>query len=318
MRCPGLLLACALIRTHPSLVAQELLPFSVFNHLPNGEVQIEVANESNGPYRLEVASALPNWQGWITASGSSPHTDAAAPYLPARFYRAVGLEAGNPITGDHLPTENGEAVLHPIEHASVVLSWNGLTIYVDAVGSTTLYTGLPGADLILVTHSHGDHYNSSTIAAVRNPGAPIIAPPEVINLLSRSLREGAISLSNHGTTNLLGLTVEAIPAYNSRHPQGAGNSYVLGLGGKRVLFSGDTEDVPEMRALTGIDVAFLCMNLPFTMSVEAAASAVRDFQPRVVYPYHYRNQDGSFANLQSFKQMVGTDQGVEVRIRDWY
>ena len=118
---------------------------------------------------------------------------------------------------------------------------------------------------------------------------------------------------------MAGVKIEAIAAYNLAaerqryHPKGRGNGYVLTLGDKRVYVSGDTEDVPEMRALKDIDVAFLCMNLPFTMTVEQAAGAVRAFRPKVVYPYHCRGSD-----LEKFRQLVGTEPGVEVRLRDWY
>ena len=112
-----------------------------------------------------------------------------------------------------------------------------------------------------------------------------------------------------------------MPAYNltsSYHPKGVGNGYVLTLGGRRVYLSGDSEDIPEMRSLQDIDVAFVCMNVPFTMPVDKASSAVRDFRPRVVYPYHYRNQAGSLADLSGFKRQVGNDLGSEVRLRNWY
>jgi L-ascorbate metabolism protein UlaG (beta-lactamase superfamily) len=128
-------------------------------------------------------------------------------------------------------------------------------------------------------------------------------------------------LPNGASTNLLDLTIEAMPAYNltaSLHAKGAGNGYVVALGGKRIYLSGDTEDIPEMRALRDIDVAFVSMNLPYTMSVPKAVSAVREFRPKVVYPYHYRNADRSLADLEGFKQQVGTDLGIEVRLRPWY
>jgi len=104
-----------------------------------------------------------------------------------------------------------------------------------------------------------------------------------------------------------------VPAYNSNHPKGRGNGYVLTIGGKRIYMSGDTGDIPETRALQDIDVSFVCMNLPFTMSVDQASDVVRAFRPKVVYPYHY-----SQSNVNSFKQKVGTDLGVEVRLRKWY
>ncbi|HXT41765.1 MAG TPA: MBL fold metallo-hydrolase, partial [Candidatus Angelobacter sp.] len=102
------------------------------------------------------------------------------------------------------------------------------------------------------------------------------------------------------------------------HLKGVGNGYVLAIGEKRIYMSGDSEDITEMRGLQDIDVAFVCMNVPFTMTIAKAVSAVRQFRPKVVYPYHYRNQDSSLANLNAFKQQVGTDLNVEVRLRKWY
>ena len=115
-----------------------------------------------------------------------------------------------------------------------------------------------------------------------------------------------------------GISIEGVPAYNSNHPLGTCNAYVLTIGGKRIFISGDTGDTPEMRALPNIDAAFLCMNIPFTMNITTAASVVRAFRPAIVFPYHCRNQDNSDADLNSFKQQVGTDLGIEVRNRTWY
>jgi L-ascorbate metabolism protein UlaG (beta-lactamase superfamily) len=116
----------------------------------------------------------------------------------------------------------------------------------------------------------------------------------------------------------MGMTIEAVPAYNDNHPRGNGNGYVVTIGGKRIYISGDTGNTPEMRALPNIDVAFLCVNLPFTMSVTDAAGALRAFRPRVVYPYHYRNSGGTFSDLEALRQMIGTDLGIELRARRWY
>ena len=129
-------------------------------------------------------------------------------------------------------------------------------------------------------------------------------------------------MENGGSTTWNDLTIDAIPAYNMTegrldfHPEGRDNGYVLTLAGFRVYISGDTEDVPEMRALENIDLAFVCMNLPFTMDAEAAASAVRDFAPAFVYPYHYRGRDGGTQDPEAFAEMVGD--ASEVRMGDWY
>ena len=182
------------------------------------------------------------------------------------------------------------------------------------------YTGLPKADLILVTHDHGDHFNTAAIDAVRGPGAVIIATKTVYNGLSVAQKNIVIVLTNGVVTNVMGLTVEAMPAYNisnSNHPLGVGNGYVLTIGGKRIYIAGDTEDVPAMRALTAIDVAFVPINRPYTMFLSNAVSAVREFRPKIVYPYHYYPSTPT-TDLNLFKRQVGTDLGVEVRLRKWY
>jgi L-ascorbate metabolism protein UlaG (beta-lactamase superfamily) len=146
-----------------------------------------------------------------------------------------------------------------------------------------------------------------------------VCPAAVAEQMTPDLRKNAAILTNGQTSELLGVKLEAIPMYNLTpdrlkfHSKGRGNGYVVTLGGKRIYLSGDTEDIPEMRALKNIDVAFICMNLPYTMTVEQAAQAVRAFKPRIVYPYHYRGSD-----LNKFKELVGTDAGVDVRLRDWY
>jgi L-ascorbate metabolism protein UlaG (beta-lactamase superfamily) len=141
----------------------------------------------------------------------------------------------------------------------------------------------------------------------------------VAKQLPADLQSRATVLTNGETKTVAGITITGVPMYNttaarmSYHSKGRGNGYVVAFGDKRVYLSGDTEDIPEMRALKNIDVAFVCMNLPYTMTVDQAASAVREFKPKIVYPYHSRNSD-----VEKFKTLVGTDAGVEVRLRDWY
>ena len=205
-----------------------------------------------------------------------------------------------------------------MNHASFVLRWDNTFIYNDPVGATATYTGLPRPNLMLVSHSHGDHFSATTLDALQQSGTLIIAPAAVYSSLSQKLKALAIPLANGQQTNVLGLNVEAIPAYNANHPKGAGNAYVVTLDGRRFFMSGDTGNTAEMRALTGIDVAFVCMNVPFTMTIPDALNAVRGFKPRVVYPYHYRNQDGTQADLAGFKRQLGDQPGTEVRLRAWY
>ena len=294
----------------------------------NGEVLIQQTTTAGQYFRVEASTDLQAWTPLVTllSGGVLQHTDSAAPYFPQRFYRIANLTGNAILTGDHLVTSAGDAVIHPVNHASFVMSWNGKMIYGDPVGAASLYSSFPKADLILISHSHSDHYSNTTLAAVVNAGAQIVAPQAVYNGMTAALKAmttvmltgQAIPANNTPPQSLMGVTIEAIPAYNANHPLGTGNGYVLNLGGKRIFQSGDTGDTPEMRALTNIDASFVCMNVPFTMTVASAAGVVRAFRPRVVFPYHYRNQDNSLADLNSFKQQVGTDLGIEVRLRTWY
>ena len=297
------------------LAGQEAPQFSGIQRLTNNEVLLQLKASAGLYYRIETSTSLPQWNALFTllSTGTNQYTDSAAPYLGARLYRALQLTGTNILTGDHLATDDGDVVIHPINHASFVMSWNGRTIYNDPVGGAAPFQGLPRADLILVSHSHGDHFDVSTLNAVKGSNAVIVAPQAVFNSMSAALKSLTTVLTNGAITNIMGLTIDAVPAYNSNHPKGSGNGYVLTIGGKRIYMSGDTGDIPEMRALQDIDVSFVCMNLPFTMSVDQASDVVRAFRPKVVYPYHY-----SQSNVNSFKQQVGTDLGVEVRLRKWY
>jgi len=223
------------------------------------------------------------------------------------------------LDGDHIATADGDLIIHPINHASFVMGWKDKTIYVDPVGGGNRFDGLPKPDLILVTDIHGDHQNNETLEAVTGDKTAIVAPSAVAEKLPEKSRNQTVVLANGETKSVAGISVEAVPMYNltaerlKYHDKGRGNGYVVTLGGKRVYISGDTEDIPEMRALKNIDVAFVCMNLPYTMTEEQAASAVREFKPKIVYPYHYRGSDTG-----RFQKLVGSDSGVEVRLRDWY
>lgn len=304
-------------------LTQESGRFNLIEERANGDVALAFTAPAGEGWRLDTSGNLTDWEGWVSfkSRGVNEHLDGGAVYREERFYRAVALAANLTLVGDHVPTSKGDLVVHPVNHASLVLGWNGRTIYVDPVGGAAQYQGLPRADLILVTHQHGDHFHAATLEGVRGPEVVMLAPQAVYSAMSTSLKSVTTVLANGVETNLLDLTVQAVPAYNlttSNHPQGVGNGYVITLGGKRLYVSGDTEDIPEMRALQNIDVAFVCMNVPYTMNVTKAISAVREFRPKVVYPYHYRNQDGSFADLETFKNRVGTELGIEVRERAWY
>ena len=296
--------------------------FTGVRQTSNREIVLSVSAPPGRAYRIESALGLPEWHGLYTfptnAATSLQYTDSAASYLAARYYRAVRLEGSNIVSGDHLVTNDGEVVIQPRNHATFVMQWNGKMIYCDPV-PTASYTGLPKADLILITHSHSDHFNTATIDTVRGAGAAIIAPLTVYTSLTPAQKAIATVLGYGESTNVQGVAVDALYAYNSYHsPLGFGNGYVLTIGGSRIYISGDTGNAPEIRALTNIDVAFVCMNQPYTMTVAEATNAVRAIRPKVVYPYHYRDASGAISNAATFKQWLGTDLGIEVRLRSWY
>jgi L-ascorbate metabolism protein UlaG (beta-lactamase superfamily) len=288
----------------------------------DGDMTVRMPVPSGSLRRIEASSNLQQWQtlATITSNGTAEFRDSAAVYHRSRHYRFTEAPASGAFPGDHFPTTSGDAIIRPINHATFLIRWNNLTIYCDPVGATSLYTGLPKANVILITHSHSDHWSSTTTGNQRNPdGCAIFAPQAVHTAMSATLKALTTVMNNGATTTTSGgLGIEAIPAYNSNHPPGSGNGYILTLGGKRLYFSGDTGDIPETRALQNIDIAFLCMNIPYTMDVNAAVAVVRAFRPRTIYPYHYRNQNGSFADLRRFEDLVSTDLGIEVRSRPWY
>jgi len=292
------------------------LSFTRIEVLTNHEARLRLDTLTGTSARIDVSTNAIDWNGFMTvAAGLLTLTDTFAPYAPTRYYRAEQLDA-TAFTGDHLPTTNGDAVIHPVAHATFLLSWNGLTIYNDPTNVS--YIGFPKADLIFIGHEHNDHFQPTVLPNIKATAGKIVTTQTVYNLLSTTLKASTIVLHNGDSTNLLGIQIDAIPAYNANHPQGMGNGYVLTMGGKRIYMSGDTGDIPATRALQNIDVAFLCMNVPYTMTVNQAAAVTRAFVPKVVYPYHFRNQDGTFANLMTFKNLVATDLGIEVRIRKWY
>jgi L-ascorbate metabolism protein UlaG (beta-lactamase superfamily) len=226
------------------------------------------------------------------------------------------LAAANAATETQtFPTSAGPVKVTPLYHASTLIEAGGQTIYLDPA-KPAKFSGLPKADLILITDIHGGHMDPESIKEISKPGTEILAPPAVVQTVTT-----AKPIANGETKIWQAWSIEAIPAYNIKrgpepgklfHDKGRGNGYVLTYGGKRFYFSGDTEGVPEMRALKNIDVAFVCMNLPYTMPPEEAADAVKAFRPKIVIPYHYRGSD-----LKVFqKALEGT--GIEVRILNWY
>lgn len=225
-------------------------------------------------------------------------------------------------SGDMFSTNAGDITIHPVSHASFIMETPVGTIYIDPVGDPAAYADFPRPDLILITHEHGDHYKPETLAALVGDSTQMITNRAVYELLPEGLKGKASQIANGEKSMFKSLNIEATPAYNLTeerlkfHPKGRNNGYVLTFDGFRVYISGDTEDIPEMRALKDIDLAFVCMNLPFTMDVKAAASAVAEFKPGVVYPYHYRGRDGGTQDPKEFAKLIGD--AAEVKFGEWY
>lgn len=220
------------------------------------------------------------------------------------------------------PPTDAEPVVKPISHATMALTWKGLTIITDPVGDITEYQGIK-PDIILITDIHSDHLSTTTLKAIMGTAA-IIVPQAVEDLLPKEIADRTEVLKNNERKDVKGFSIMATPMYSvpesadARHTKGRGNGYLIERDGYRVYVAGDTGGTPEMRALTDIDIAFIPMNLPFTMTVDEAADAVKAFKPRVVYPYHYRGQDG-LADVARFKTLVEqANVGTKVILLDWY
>lgn len=227
-------------------------------------------------------------------------------------------------TFDAVPAANGRIIIQPIVHASLVLGYNELTIYVDPTGGAKNYEGLKPPDMIVVTDIHGDHFDPKTIAAIRRASTIIVVPKAVADKMPDSMKTKVVILNNGDKSTQGGIGITALPMYNlpesptAMHTKGRGNGYVLAIGGKYIYISGDTQGIPEMRALRNIDIAFVCMNLPYTMNVDEAADAVLAFKPKTVYPYHYRGQ-GGLSDVNAFKAKVEAgDKNIKVVQKNWY
>ena len=302
--------------------AQNTPGFTSIQPLANREMALRFTAPAGQVWRMESAAAVSTnpaaWSGLILfqSSNLNLHADSAAPLLDRRYYRARQITNGPGVLGDVMACSPGEAVFQPLGHASLAILWNDTMIYVDPTNAATYASRLPPANLILLTHNHSDHFSTASIDLLRTNGTLILAPPATYNNLTAAQKPLAGQLTNGSTTNLLGLSIAAVPAYNtknSNHPKGAGNGYILTLGARRVLISGDTDDTPELRAVTNIDAAFLCMRPTYTMTMEEAAAVARVIRPRVVYPYHYFGND-----VNTFKALVGQDLPIEARLRKWY
>ena len=264
-----------------------------------------------------------------TSSPPSPRTTTAAPSAPAATAVTAASASATPGSGasratDTFATKKGELKVTPILHASVLLEVAGQAIYLDPFSKGD-FAGLPRADHVIITDIHADHLDRKAIDAIATPATVIVAPATAAAELGD--RKGVVKLDN-GEKHAFDLfEIEAVPMYNLTrgpaagklyHDKGRGNGYVLTFGDKRFYFSGDTECTPEMKALTAIDVAFVCMNLPYTMPPREAAECVNAFKPRVLFPYHFGVLGGATSNLDELDRALDPKGRVEVRRRKWY
>jgi L-ascorbate metabolism protein UlaG (beta-lactamase superfamily) len=217
--------------------------------------------------------------------------------------------------------------VNPIQHASFVMNWGSEVFYFDPVGGAETFKDQPKASLILITDIHGDHFNLETLQNLPQT-FQLIAPDAVYTKLSDELKAKTKVLNNNEEFEFKSFKIKAIPMYNMTeerknfHEKGRGNGYVISSENLRVYISGDTEDIPEMRQLENIDIAFVCMNLPYTMDIKSAADAVLEFQPTKVIPYHYRGRkegETYYHDVEEFKSIINSNsEDIEVELLNWY
>ncbi len=215
---------------------------------------------------------------------------------------------------DTFKTSQGDLKITFIGHGTLMFAFGGKIIHIDPVSREADYANFPKADLILVTHQHGDHLDSGAIKILRSEKTDIILTEKCAEKV-----EGGTIMINGDVKTIQGFKIEAVPAYNivnmrlgnvPFHPKGEGNGYVITLGDKRVYVAGDTENTLEMKSLKDIDIAFLPMNLPYTMTPEMVADAAKTFRPEVLYPYHFGGTDTS-----QLVELLKNEKDIEVRIR---
>ena len=219
---------------------------------------------------------------------------------------------------DRIPTNEGELEMYFIGHGTLMFKFNDLVIHIDPVMREADYATMPDADLVLVTHEHGDHLDMTAIRHIMKENTRVVMTETCMEQLEDFM---AIVMSNGDVETLHGIRITAIPAYNvlntrsngnPYHPKGVGNGYILSFGNANVLIGGDTENIPEIKNLSvDIAVAFLPMNLPYTMTPEMVADAALAFQPGILYPYHYGETDP-----QELVKLLKDEKGIEVRVRD--
>lgn len=234
------------------------------------------------------------------------------------FALAMILMAGGSTAADLekdvVTTSWGELEITFVGHGTLFFTLGETVIHVDPFSKLADYSTLPDAHLVLITHAHGDHLDRKALAEIRTDGTRVIAAPVCDGKI-----DGAVIMKNGEHRKEYDMLISAVPAYNLEHkrdngsvfhPRGEGNGYVIHIGEKRIYIAGDTENTPEMKTLEDIDVAFLPMNLPYTMTPEMVADAARAFKPKILYPYHYGDTDP-----QLLVELLADEKDIEVRIR---
>ena len=245
--------------------------------------------------------------------------DIALSLLSLALLTLVSTGVGPATAGDQPPTDRIATSAGPLDltflgHGTLMLTFKDTVLHIDPYSTVADYAALPRADLILLTHDHADHLDERALALVRTPATDMVLPPVCADRV-----QGGLILKNGETRTVRGITVTAVPAYNlvhhrdngePFHPRGVGNGYLLDFGDTRLYVAGDTENTPEMAALKDVDIAFLPMNLPYTMTPEMVADAARSLRPRILYPYHYGDTDP-----QRLVELLRDQADIEVRIR---
>jgi len=222
--------------------------------------------------------------------------------------------AQNQFESDTISTSSGDLKITFIGHSTLLFNFNNMIIYTDPVSTYADFSKMPKADIILITHQHGDHLDKKAIDQIMKPNTDLI----LTETCAKQINVGTV-MKNGDVKEIKGLKVQAVPAYNIGHkrdngepfhPKGVGNGYVITFGDKKVYVAGDTENIPEMSELSGIDCAFLPMNLPYTMTPKMVADAVMMFNPKILYPYHYGD-----TNTNELVELLKDKKDCEVRIR---
>lgn len=216
---------------------------------------------------------------------------------------------------DTIPASSGDLMITFIGHGSLMFAFDGTVVHVDPYSKVANYSALPDADLVLITHHHQDHLDTAALNQVLKQGTVIIGSQTVAGSV-----KDAIVMKNGDSKTLKGVKINAVPAYNivhkrdngqPFHPKGEGNGYIIAINGKKIYIAGDTENIPEMKQFKGIDIAFLPVNLPYTMTPEMAADAAKAIKPKILYPYHYGDTE-----ITRLTELLENDKDIEVRVRD--